>query len=151
MVKKFFCLENKKNLNITQIANLGATKDQYDTIDLSGNNIVKLENFPILPGLKTLIVANNKIAKIGADLADNLPNLTSIVLSGNSISKFADLEPIFRLEHLERLAILDNPVVALEDFYYKVIYNKPCLRYMNFAKVSANDVKAANQLFNMAH
>lgn len=40
---------------ISAIANLGATKDGYDCIDLSNNEIQKLENIPLLPRLRTLV------------------------------------------------------------------------------------------------
>ncbi|AFZ80140.1 U2 small nuclear ribonucleoprotein A, putative [Theileria equi strain WA] len=44
-----------RDSRISVLANLGATKDDYDCIDLSNNDIIKLENFPLLPRLKTLV------------------------------------------------------------------------------------------------
>jgi hypothetical protein len=43
-------------------------QDQFDTIDLSDNAIVRLEGFPRLPRLKFLLLNNNRIAKIARNL-----------------------------------------------------------------------------------
>lgn len=40
-------------------------QDFFDSIDISNNDIIKLENFSILKKLKTLIITNNRISKIG--------------------------------------------------------------------------------------
>lgn len=46
---------------IPQIENMGATLDQFDTIDFSDNDIRKLDGFPQLPRLKCLLLNNNRI------------------------------------------------------------------------------------------
>lgn len=46
---------------IPVIENLGATLDQFDAIDFSDNEIRKLDGFPLLRRLKTLLVNNNRI------------------------------------------------------------------------------------------
>ncbi|EAN33676.2 Leucine-rich repeat family protein [Theileria parva strain Muguga] len=84
-----------RGLRISVIANLGTTNDDYDSIDLSNNDIIKLENFPLLTRLKTLIVAGNRISKIANDISESLPNLTSLVLTNNSITSVSQLEPLF--------------------------------------------------------
>ena len=43
------------------IENLGATLDQFDSIDLSDNDIRKLDGFPFLKRLRTLILNHNPI------------------------------------------------------------------------------------------
>lgn len=43
-------------------------QDQFDSIDLSDNAIVRLEGFPRLPRLKMLLLNNNRIAKVARDL-----------------------------------------------------------------------------------
>lgn len=47
-------------------------QDQFDTIDLSDNEIVKLENFPYLNRLGTLLINNNRITRINPNLGGNL-------------------------------------------------------------------------------
>lgn len=46
---------------IPQIENMGATSDQFDAIDLSDNDIRKLDGFPLLNRLKCLLLNNNRI------------------------------------------------------------------------------------------
>lgn len=46
---------------IPQIENMGATFDQFDTIDFSENDIRKLDGFPLLKRLKCLLLNGNRI------------------------------------------------------------------------------------------
>lgn len=46
---------------IPVLENLGATLDQFDTIDFSDNEIRKLDGFPLLRRLKTVLMNNNRI------------------------------------------------------------------------------------------
>ncbi|KAM5553326.1 hypothetical protein ABKV19_025504 [Rosa sericea] len=62
--RKVRVLDNK----IPVLENLGATEDQFDTIDLSDNEIVKLENLPYLNRLGTLIINNNRITRINPNI-----------------------------------------------------------------------------------
>lgn len=43
------------------IENLGASLDQFDTINFTNNEIRKIDNFPLLPRIKNLIFNNNRI------------------------------------------------------------------------------------------
>ena len=54
------CAGNK----IAVIENLGTTENQFDSIDLSDNAVVRLEGFPRLLRLKQLLLNNNRIARI---------------------------------------------------------------------------------------
>jgi len=53
---------------ISAIENTGATENQFDCIDLSDNDVVRLEGFSRLPRLRTLLLNNNRIARIGEGL-----------------------------------------------------------------------------------
>lgn len=46
---------------IPVLENLGATLDQFDTVDFSDNEVRKLDGFPLLKRLKTLLMNNNRI------------------------------------------------------------------------------------------
>lgn len=52
-----------------------ALQNQFDSIDLSDNAIVRLEGFPRLPRLKILYLNNNRVTKIARSLqgAVNVP------------------------------------------------------------------------------
>ncbi|GBE59589.1 U2 small nuclear ribonucleoprotein A [Babesia ovata] len=136
-----------RDLRVTAIANLGVTRDGYDCIDLSNNEIRKLDNIPLLPRLRTLVVAGNRISKISDTLSDSVPNLTSLVLAGNNIAQLADLTPLFKLTKLERLSLLDNPVIAVPHFTEYMVFRLPSLRYLNFCKIAQKDRLAAAEFF----
>ena len=71
---------------IPEIENLGATRDAFDCIDLSGNDITALTNFPRLPRLTTLLLSGNRVATIAADnIAASLPSLESLQLANNRV------------------------------------------------------------------
>jgi U2 small nuclear ribonucleoprotein A' len=50
-----------RGYKIGLIENLGATLNQFDTIDLTDNDIRILEGFPVLSKIKSLLLSNNKI------------------------------------------------------------------------------------------
>lgn len=43
-------------------------QDQFDTIDLTDNEIVKVENFPHMSRLGTLLMNNNRVTRINANI-----------------------------------------------------------------------------------
>ena len=70
---------------IPAIENLGILNDGYDSIDLSENSIVIVENFPIMKRLNTLLLHNNKIRRIAKGLGKCIFNLENLMLTNNSI------------------------------------------------------------------
>ncbi|KYQ89946.1 leucine-rich repeat-containing protein (LRR) [Tieghemostelium lacteum] len=144
------CSDRELNLRgkkISTIENLGATKDQYDTIDFSDNEISKLENFPQLNRLKTLLFNNNHICRIDDDFAASLPNLTNLVLSKNRISKLSDLVPLEKLQNIKYISLLENEVTKVENYRYYLIYVQPRLKYIDFSKVKKVDREESLRLF----
>jgi U2 small nuclear ribonucleoprotein A' len=51
---------------------LGFWQDQFDTIDLSENDIVRLENFPHLNRLGTLLINKNRITRINPNIGGKI-------------------------------------------------------------------------------
>ncbi len=49
-------------------------QNQFDSIDLSDNNVIILEGFPKLPRLKTVILNNNRITRISKHLEGKHPS-----------------------------------------------------------------------------
>lgn len=141
---------------------MGATLDQFDTVDFSDNDVRKLDGFPQLPRLKCLLLNNNRIVyvqqqivsfsiinylifnirRIADDLYESLPNLESIILTGNNIqgqlksvffilfmalknicfSELGDLEPLAMLPNLTTLSLLTNPVSTKQHYREYVIF-----------------------------
>ncbi|XP_045473286.1 U2 small nuclear ribonucleoprotein A' [Harmonia axyridis] len=136
-----------RGYRIPEIENLGATGDQFDTIDFSDNDIRKLDGFPYLKRLKCLFFNNNRIVRIGEHLEDYIPSLESLVLTGNHIEEVGDLEPLNTLPNLQSLSLLHNPVTAKQHYRLYLIYKLPHLRLLDFRKVKEKEREEAKQLF----
>lgn len=63
------------------------TQDQFDAIDFSDNEIKKLDNFPRYKRLSSLLLCNNHISRIAADIGNQLPNLSCLILTNNKVRK----------------------------------------------------------------
>ena len=88
-----------RGLRIPEIENLGATRDAFDCIDLSANDIAALANLPRLPRLTTLLLSGNRIAAIAADtLPAAVPNLRCLQLANNRVCA-AHVAPAQRPPH----------------------------------------------------
>ncbi|KAI5060834.1 hypothetical protein GOP47_0023339 [Adiantum capillus-veneris] len=120
---------------IAVIENLGATEDQFDSIDLSDNELVKLEGFPYLKRLTTLLVSNNRIARINPNIGGFLPKLHTLVLTNNRLVNLGDLDPLAVLANLQSLSLLDNIVTKKTHYRLYVIHKLPKLHLLDFRKV----------------
>uniref|UniRef100_A0A9L0IA86 Small nuclear ribonucleoprotein polypeptide A' n=1 Tax=Equus asinus TaxID=9793 RepID=A0A9L0IA86_EQUAS len=132
---------------IPVIENLGATLDQFDAIDFSDNEIRKLDGFPLLRRLKTLLVNNNRICRIGEGLDQALPCLTELILTNNSLVELGDLDPLASLKSLTYLSILRNPVTNKKHYRLYVIYKVPQVRVLDFQKVKLKERQEAEKMF----
>merc|ERR1712216_743066 len=110
------------------IENLGSTEDQFDTINLCDNEIAKLDNFPKLLRLKTLLCCNNRIARIDASLADSLLELTDLVLTNNHLKHLADIDALAGCEKLRSLVLADNDITKKRHYKSYVIHMLPQLK-----------------------
>ena len=70
---------------------LSIWQDQFDTVDFSDNDIRKLEGFPYLRRLKTIIVNNNRICRIATNLEESIPNLEWLVLTNNALEELVSI------------------------------------------------------------
>jgi len=124
---------------IAVIENLGVTQDQFDTIDLSDNEIKKLENFPFFRRLRTILLNNNRLNRIQTRLGEVLPNIETLVLTNNRFTKFKDLEPLGDLMSLRCLSLLENPVTKQPNYRLYVIHLLPNLRLLDFQKIKQKE------------
>lgn len=133
---------------IAVIENLGATEDQFDTIDLSDNEIVKLENFPYLNRLGTLLINNNRITRINPNIGEFLPKLHTLILTNNRLVNLAEIDPLASLPRLQYLGLLDNNVTKKPNYRLYVIHKLKSLRVLDFRKVKSKERLEAEQLFS---
>ncbi|CAG8478435.1 21088_t:CDS:2 [Rhizophagus irregularis] len=120
---------------IPAIENLGVSKDQNDTIDLTDNDIRVLGNFPLLRRVKTLLLANNRITRIDPQIFEFLPNLTTLVLTNNNVSELSDLEPLSGCYRLQYISLLDNPVTRKQWYRSWIIWKVKSVRVLDFKRV----------------
>mmetsp|Transcript_7521 Transcript_7521/g.19128 ORF Transcript_7521/g.19128 Transcript_7521/m.19128 type:complete len:283 (+) Transcript_7521:230-1078(+) len=132
---------------IASIENLGATQNQFDTMDLSDNEIVKLEGFPLLTRLHTLLLNNNRIARVGKDLQQYLPMLNSLVLTNNRLNNLADVDPLVNFKHLRHLSLMGNPLTKQANYRLYVVHTLPQLKVLDFRKVKPGERVKAKELF----
>ena len=110
-------------------------QDQNDALDLSDNDIRQLTNLPRLRRLRTLLLGRNRIESIAPTIATSCPNLTTLVLTSNSIAELGDLEPLKECKKLTFLSLLDNPVTRKDNYRLYVIFIMPQLRFLDFRRV----------------
>lgn len=133
---------------IPVIENLGATEDQFDTIDLSDNEIVKLENFPYLNRLGTLLINNNRITRINPNIGEFLPKLHTLVLTNNRLTNLVEIDPLETLPKLQFLSLLDNNITKKPSYRLYVIHKLKSLRVLDFKKIKQKERLAAQILFS---
>ena len=140
-----------RGLKLSVIENLGVTKNQYGCIDLSDNEITKVSNIPKLTRLRTLLLAHNAISRIANDAFDFLPELTSLVLTHNRISKLSVLLPLAKLKRLQRLSLQDNPVTKEPNYRWFVIHllnYSQVIRFLDFQRITRAERIQAREFFN---
>lgn len=136
-----------RGYKIPVIENMGATLDQFDTVDFSDNDIRKLDGFPLLKRLKCLLLNNNRIVRIADGLEQCLPNLDTLILTGNLIQELADLDPLASVKTLRTLSLLHNPITTRQHYRLYVAFKLPHLRLLDFRKIKMKEREDANALF----
>lgn len=136
-----------RGYKIPVIENMGATLDQFDTIDFSDNDIRKLDGFPLLKRVKCLLLNNNRIVRLSDSLGEQVPNLESLILTGNQMQELGDLDPLTNLKSLNTLSLLYNPVTSRPHYRLYLIFKLPQLRLLDFQKIKQKERDEAKTLF----
>lgn len=136
-----------RGLKIPLIENLGVTQDQFDTVDLSDNEIRRLDNFPRMRRLKTLLLCNNSIARFGSALGEQISELEALVLTNNKVASLSEIDHLASLTKLRHLSLVDNPVVRSLHYRLYILHKLPHLTVLDFQKVKADERRAAKKLF----
>lgn len=136
-----------RGFKIPMIENMGATQDQYQVIDMSDNDILKIDGFPILTRLEVLLFANNRICRIVKGLGKYLSNLNTLILTNNKLSKFKDIKALSDIGTLTHVSMMGNQVTSLPDYRLFVIHRLPNLKVLDFQKVKQQEREAAKAKF----
>lgn len=137
-----------RGYKISVIENLGATLDQFDCIDLSDNDIKKIEGFPLLKRLRMLLVNNNRVCRFEEHLEESLPNLENMTLINNNIQELVDLDPLSTIKSLTHVSFLRNPVANKPNYRSYLIYKAPQIRVIDFQRVKQKERIAAKKIFS---
>jgi len=132
---------------IAQIENLGATEDQYDVLDFSDNDITRLEGFPFLQRLSTVLLNSNRVTTIETGLGAKIPNLERLILTNNRLENLADLDQLSEFKKLHTISLLRNPVTKLKHYRFYILHKIPNLRILDFQKISTKEREEAVKLF----
>lgn len=80
-------------------------------------------------------------------MEEYIPNLETLVLTGNHLEELSDLKPLASLEKLTALSLLHNPVTSKQHYRLYLIYKLPQLRLLDFRKISMKEREEAKALF----
>lgn len=136
-----------RGFKIPVIENLGATQDQFQVLDMSDNDVLKLDNFPVLNRLEVLLLANNRICRVKRGLGKFIPKLHTLILTNNKLAKLKDVKPLSDLGSLTHVVLMGNPVAKLEDYRLFVVHRLPNLKMLDFQKVTLKERTAAAAKF----
>jgi len=136
-----------RGYKIATIENLGATQDEFEAIDLSENEITRLENFPQLAKLRTLLLSNNRISKIEPGVGEHLPLLNTIIAANNKIVALKDLDPLADFSQLSHLSLVGNPVCKSENYRLYLIHKLPKITVLDYQKVKPKERDEAKRVF----
>ena len=120
------------------ILHLILNQDQFDVIDFSDNEIKRLDNFPKMMRLTSIIANNNYVARIGT-IAENVPNVTCLVLTNNRIITLGEIDNIALFKKLAHLSLLENPVNMKQHYRYYVIHSIPSLKTLDYKKITKKE------------
>lgn len=86
-------------------------------------------------------------SRISDTLKETLPNLESVILTGNNIQELGDLEALSHLPKLTTISLLMNPVSTKPHYREYMAYKFPNLRLLDFRKIKQKERKSAQDMF----
>ncbi|XP_056135620.1 acidic leucine-rich nuclear phosphoprotein 32 family member B isoform X2 [Lampris incognitus] len=117
--------------NDGKIEGLTAEFVNLEFLSLINVGLISVSNLPKLGKLKKLELSDNRISG-GLDvLAEKLPNLTHLNLSGNKLKDISTLEPLKKLDNLKSLDLFNCEVTNLNDYRESVFRLLPQLTYLD--------------------
>lgn len=117
--------------NEGKIEGLTAEFVNLEFLSLINVGLMSVSNLPKLGKLKKLEFSDNRISG-GLDvLAEKLPNLTHLNLSGNKLKDISTLDPLKKLDHLKSLDLFNCEVTNLNDYRESVFKLLPQLTYLD--------------------
>ncbi|CAG9311816.1 unnamed protein product [Blepharisma stoltei] len=116
--------------------------EEYSNLDFlsfTGCGLDSLANFPYLPSLLKLELAENNI-KNGLENLTQLTELIQLSLAGNQILSFEDLKPLAKLPKLLCLELFGCPIAEVEDYSKSIFELMPGLQVLDGCDINGNEV-----------
>lgn len=85
--------------------------------------------------------------RLGEHLEEHLPNLESLILTGNHIEELTDIDCLANLEKLSTISLMQNPITAKQHYRLYIIFKLPQIRLLDFRKVKLKERDEARALF----
>ena len=124
------------NNDIEKIDGLSTLK-RLRSLNLSFNKITKIEGLSGLKSLEILNLSNNLIESISPILLQNT-TITELYLTNNNISKKDDILSLITLQKLYTLDLSNNPIAEIYDYQAFVLEQLPQLQYLDSKYIDRN-------------
>lgn len=85
--------------------------------------------------------------RIAEGLEECIPNLESLILTGNQIEELCDIDPLIPLTKLTTLSLLHNPITAKAHYRLYIAFKLPQVTLLDFCKIRQKEREEANTLF----
>lgn len=136
-----------RHLNITLIENIAVLDDIFDCMDFTGNQLLKLDNFPLRERLDMLLLSGNRISVIDENVGKHLPKLTTLNLANNKIATFTELAKLRTFPNLTTLILDGNPLVQqYENWKLITLVFLPRLTQIDYGVVTDEQREQADKL-----
>ncbi|XP_077574194.1 acidic leucine-rich nuclear phosphoprotein 32 family member B isoform X2 [Stigmatopora nigra] len=111
----------------------GLTDEFVNLVSLSliDVGLSSISNIPRLEKLKKLELSDNNISGGLEVIAQKLPNLRHLNLSGNNLKEIGSLEPLKKLKHLKSLDLFKCEVTSMKDYKASIFKLLPQLTYLD--------------------
>lgn len=86
--------------------------------------------------------------RISEGLEDCIPNLESLILTGNLIQELKDIDVLAKLPRLRYLSLLFNPVQSKPHYRQYIAYKLPDLKVLDFNKIKKKVIDIENVYFD---
>jgi hypothetical protein len=114
-------------------------------LDLSFNNIAKIEGLETLTKLQDLSLYNNRIESIEG--LDSLVNLNMLSLGNNLIKDLTNVMYLRRFKELRLINLAGNPISSEVDYKAYVISHLKNLTYLDYRRIYPAEVQQAREQF----
>lgn len=136
-----------RDLSIPAIENLAVLQDQFDHIDLTDNEVMKLENLPPMKRLSSIFLVNNSVSRISKGLGQMVPRLKVVDLTGNQLRYLSEVRNLAEFKDLEHLSLCGNPVIHKPLYRLFMLYCIPSLKFLDFQRITAQEREDAKKVF----